>query len=220
MVLAQDLLRANSHLASGNREILDRHGVRALNIIGSPGAGKTALLERTVEALKGRVRLGVIEGDISTTRDAERIAKTGAQVVQVNTGGNCHLNAGMVGQALEKLPLEKIDLLVIENVGNLVCPAAFDLGEDLKAVVLSVAEGDDKPEKYPATFLACGAAVITKTDLLGHTDFDLKRCVEEIRAVNGNIIIFSTSSRTGEGFDEWCAWLEDFALKGRMGRGE
>lgn len=220
MVVAEDLLRANSHLASGNREILDRQGVRAINIIGSPGAGKTALLERTVEALKGRVRLGVIEGDIITTRDADRIAKTGAEVVQINTGGNCHLNAAMVGQALEKLPLEKIDLLVIENVGNLVCPAAFDLGEDLKAVVLSVAEGDDKPAKYPATFLACRAAVITKTDLMGHTDFNLNRCVDEIRSINGNIAVFSTSSRTGEGLAEWCGWIENFALKGRMGRGE
>lgn len=213
VLLAEDLLKANRHLASDNRALIDGHGIKCVNIIASPGAGKTTLLECTIRALKGRVRVGVVEGDICTARDADRIAKTGAQVVQVNTGGNCHLSAAMVGSALKELALEKIDLLLIENVGNLVCPASFDLGEHVKAVVLSAAEGDDKPAKYPGTFLACGVAVISKTDLIPHTDFNLQRCLEEIHAINGGIKTFSTSSRTGEGIGEWSRWLEDLAAR-------
>ncbi|MHB8157067.1 MAG: hydrogenase nickel incorporation protein HypB [Desulfocucumaceae bacterium] len=213
VLLAEELLKVNNHLASDNRLLLESHGIKCVNIIASPGAGKTTLLEKTIRALEGRIRVGIVEGDLSTARDAERIAKTGAHVVQINTGGNCHLSAAMVGSALKELPLEDIDLLLIENVGNLVCPASFDLGEHLKAVVLSVAEGDDKPAKYPGTFLACEVAVISKTDLIPHTDFNLQLCLEEIRSINGGIITFCTSSRTGEGIGQWSQWLVDLTAR-------
>jgi len=213
VLLAEDLMKVNNHLASENRALLESYGIKCVNIIASPGAGKTTLLEKTIFDLKGRIRVGIVEGDLSTARDAERIAKTGAHVVQINTGGNCHLSANMVAGALKELPLEDIDLLLIENVGNLVCPASFDLGEHLKAVVLSVAEGDDKPAKYPGTFLACEAAVISKTDLIPYTDFDLQQCLEEIRSINSGIKTFSTSSRTGEGIDAWSQWLENLTAR-------
>lgn len=211
VILAEDLLRQNSCTASDNRSLLERFGVRAVNLISSPGAGKTSLLEKTILSLKSNIRIGVVEGDITTSRDAERIAGTGVPVVQVNTGGMCHLNAAMTGSAMQKLPLEKLDLVFIENVGNLVCPAAFELGEHIKAVLLSVTEGDDKPAKYPGTFLASGVALITKTDLIPHTDFDLEQCTSEIRELNSSINIFTTSVRTGEGIPRWCRWLESFA---------
>jgi len=198
-----------------NAALFREHRLTAVNLLSSPGSGKTTLLEKTIERLKGGLTVGVVEGDICTAKDAGRIAATGAAVVQINTGGTCHLHAGMVARALEELPLNELDLLFIENVGNLVCPASFDLGEDCKVVLLSVSEGVDKPAKYPLAFERAGAAVITKVDLLPYTDFDLDGCLAELRAVNPALEIFITSARTGRGIEDWCRWLHELVRAGR-----
>ncbi|MBV1726568.1 MAG: hydrogenase nickel incorporation protein HypB [Eubacteriales bacterium] len=205
--MAQRILRANDQVARDNRERLQ--GLTTVNLISSPGAGKTTLLEKTIAALKGEVVISVVEGDIYTTRDAERIAGQGADVVQINTEGLCHLDANMVGRALDQLDLAATDLVVIENVGNLVCPAEFDLGEDYKVAVLSVTEGGDKPAKYPLVFRQSHAAVINKSDLIPYTDFNLETVTEEIMTINPDLEIFVISARTGEGLEKWCAWLRD-----------
>ncbi len=217
VVMAQKILRANEQVARENRERL-KH-LPTVNLISSPGAGKTTLLERTIQALRGEVNVGVIEGDIYTTRDAERIAGQGAAVVQVNTAGLCHLDANMVGRALDQLDLAGLDLLFIENVGNLVCPAEFDLGEDYKVALLSVAEGGDKPVKYPLVFRESQAVVINKSDLLAYTDFDINKVQEEIRTINPDILIFVTSAATGEGTEGWYAWLREIVRKKRSATG-
>ncbi|MHB8182277.1 MAG: hydrogenase nickel incorporation protein HypB [Candidatus Desulforudaceae bacterium] len=206
-MMAQRILRANDQVARDNRERLQ--GLTTVNLISSPGAGKTTLLEKTIAALKGEVVISVVEGDIYTTRDAERIAGQGADVVQINTEGLCHLDANMVGRALDQLDLAATDLVVIENVGNLVCPAEFDLGEDYKVAVLSVTEGGDKPAKYPLVFRQSHAAVINKSDLIPYTDFNLETVTEEIMTINPDLEIFVISARTGEGLEKWCAWLRD-----------
>lgn len=208
VILARDLLRANTGLGRENRLLLDENGLAAINLISSPGAGKTTLLEQTIARLKGKVAVGVIEGDLYTARDAGRISALGAEAVQINTGGTCHLNAAMVARALEELPLDSLDLLFIENVGNLVCPAAFYLGEHCKAALLSVAEGSDKPAKYPEVFREAQVAVITKSDLLPYTDFDLAACTAELKDLNPELNIFVLSARTGDGMDGWLAWLK------------
>ncbi|MDP3050677.1 MAG: hydrogenase nickel incorporation protein HypB [Eubacteriales bacterium] len=207
VVMAQRILRATDQVARDNRERLQ--GLTTVNLISSPGAGKTTLLEKTIAALKGEVVISVVEGDIYTTRDAERIAGQGADVVQINTEGLCHLDANMVGRALDQLDLAATDLVVIENVGNLVCPAEFDLGEDYKVAVLSVTEGGDKPAKYPLVFRQSHAAVINKSDLIPYTDFNLETVTEEIMTINPDLEIFVISARTGEGLEKWCAWLRD-----------
>ncbi|KKM09574.1 hydantoin utilization protein A [Clostridiales bacterium PH28_bin88] len=213
--LAEQLQKANRAVASDNRRLLAAHGVTAINIIGGPGAGKTTLLEKTLERLAGRVKVGVIEGDIYTTRDAERLDRPGVEVIQINTRGACHLDANMVGQVLGELALPDLDLLFIENVGNLVCPAEFDLGEDCKVAVLSVAEGGDKPAKYPLVFHEATAAVLTKSDLLPYTDFRPEQVTEEILGINPELDMFLLSARSGEGIDRWCDWLErQLARKG------
>ncbi|MGQ9824359.1 MAG: hydrogenase nickel incorporation protein HypB [Desulfotomaculales bacterium] len=208
VILARDLLSANAGLAVENRRMCDGRRVAVVNLIGSPGAGKTTLLEKTLCMLKGGLRAGVIEGDVATARDAKRIAALGVPVVQINTGGLCHLDARMVSRALAELPLAGLDLLFIENVGNLVCPASFDLGEHRKAVVLSVAEGSDKPAKYPAVFREAQAVVVSKTDLLPHTDFDLRDCLAGLREAGGEPSFFALSAKTGEGLAAWVEWLE------------
>lgn len=207
VVLAQRILRANDLVAKENRERLQN--LLTINLISSPGAGKTTLLEKTIAALKDEMVIGVVEGDIYTTRDAERIAGQGVDVVQVNTEGLCHLDANMVGRSLDQMDVEATDLMVIENVGNLVCPADFDLGEDYKVAVLSVAEGSDKPAKYPAVFRLSHAAVINKSDLIPHTDFDLEMVMAEMKEINPDLEIFVTSAVTGEGVEKWCAWLKE-----------
>lgn len=217
VVMAQKILRANEQVARENRERLNR--LPTVNLISSPGAGKTTLLEKTIQGLRGEFNIGVVEGDIYTTRDAERIAGQGAEVVQVNTAGLCHLDANMVGRALDQLELDGLDLLFIENVGNLVCPAEFDLGEDHKVALLSVAEGGDKPEKYPLVFRESQAVVINKSDLLSYTDFDMNKVREEIRTINPDTIIFVTSATTGEGLEAWCAWLRDIVRRKRSATG-
>jgi hydrogenase nickel incorporation protein HypB len=208
--VVERVLRANDALAEELRARLDGAGVLAVNVIGAPGSGKTALLERTVADLHPRVAIGVIEGDIATTRDAERLAAYGVRAVQIETrlvGNACHLDAHLVRTALPHLPVEQLQLLLIENVGNLVCPTAYDLGEHLRVVVTSVPEGDDKPRKYPATFARADAVVLNKIDLLPYTDFSVEAFVQGLRQVS-QTPVFALSARTGEGVSAWTAWLE------------
>jgi hydrogenase nickel incorporation protein HypB len=178
-----------------------------MNLMSSPGAGKTSLLERTIQALKDEFRVGVIEGDIQSTYDAERIGRTGAPVVQINTGGACHLDSNMIQEALRNLDIKTLDLLFIENVGNLVCPAEFNLGEDFKAMILSVAEGDDKPLKYPLMFHESSLLLINKIDLLPFCDCNPSLIEERALQINPRLTIFRVSCRTGEGLDQWTDWL-------------
>ncbi|MEW6726277.1 hydrogenase nickel incorporation protein HypB [Desulforudis sp. 1088] len=215
VVMAQRILRANDQVAKENRERLA--SLLTLNLISSPGAGKTTLLEKTIVGLRGQVNIGVIEGDIYTTRDAERIAGQGADVVQVNTSGLCHLDANMIGRALNELDLQNLDLVVIENVGNLVCPAEFDLGEDFKVALLSVAEGGDKPAKYPLVFRQSQAVIINKIDLLPFSDFDLAAVTEEIKTINPELQFFVLSARTGEGMEAWLEWLRKKVRQKKQG---
>ncbi len=208
VILAKSILKANDDVAKRNRETLDRCKVKAVNLISSPGAGKTTLLEKVLELCKGKAAVGVIEGDIATTRDAERIAAKSVPVVQINTQGACHLDARMVEKALLELPLEQLDLVVIENVGNLVCPASFDLGDHEKIALLSVTEGDDKAAKYPRVFDAATAVIITKADLLPYTDFDLDSCVKELLQIKPQLKVFVTSAKAGSGLVELVNWLQ------------
>ena len=208
MDLLQGLLTENDRLAHHNREHLDRHGVLAINLMSSPGAGKTSLIEATLEILDGRFRVAVIEGDLETENDAERIRAHGVQAVQITTGSACHLDAHMVHEALHRLPLAELDLVFIENVGNLVCPAAFDLGQHRNVVLLSVTEGDDKPAKYPVMFRAADLVLLTKTDLLGVLDdFDPTRAEMALRQVAGRADLLHVSARRGTGLDAWAGWL-------------
>lgn len=200
---------ANEKIAAENREIFAKHKVFAVNLMASPGAGKTSLIEGTITGLGGRLRIGVIEGDIASSVDSERLKGHGIQVVQINTGGACHLDANMIGQALEHLDLSTLDLLIIENVGNLVCPAEFKLGEGLRAMILSVAEGHDKPLKYPLMFSDSQVLVVNKTDLMGLSDFDMEDLRATVKRMNPGITIFELSCRTGEGLESWINWLYD-----------
>jgi hydrogenase nickel incorporation protein HypB len=206
--IERDILSKNDTYAQANRERLARAGCFALNIVSSPGSGKTTLLCRTIEALKDRFPIVVIEGDQQTSNDAERIRATGVKAVQVNTGKGCHLDAHMVGHALDALSLQPGGLLFIENVGNLVCPAAFDLGEAHKVVVLSVTEGEDKPLKYPQMFAAADLMLLNKADLLPHLDFDVAACMAAALRVNPRLQILPLSARTGAGLEAFTAWIE------------
>ena len=208
--IAEDALDANTTIAHANRADFDRDGVAVVNLMSAPGAGKTTLLERSL-ADRGEVRVGVLEGDVQGSLDADRLSALHIPVVQLNTdggfGGECHLDANMVRSALPDLELSEIDLLVIENVGNLVCPAEFRVGEDAKAMVCSVTEGEDKPLKYPLMFRTCEVVVVNKIDLLQHLDFDLELLLHNIDAVNPDARVIQTSARTGEGVDEFREWL-------------
>ncbi|MBM3469306.1 MAG: hydrogenase nickel incorporation protein HypB [Armatimonadetes bacterium] len=208
--VVERILRANDALAAEVRGLLDRAGITAVNLIGSPGSGKTSLLERTAALLHPRLRLGVIEGDIATTRDAERVARCGIPAVQIETrlvGNACHLDASMVQTALGRLPLADVQVLFIENVGNLVCPAAYDVGEHLRVVVASVPEGDDKVYKYPSTFSRADAVVLNKIDLVAATEFSLEVFTAGLREVTA-APLFPVSARTGEGVADWITWIE------------
>jgi len=207
VTIAQNILAANDTIAGEIQQNLSAHGIRTLNIMSSPGAGKTTLLERTIERLRGRLSIGVIEGDVETTADAERIEAAGAQTVQINTRGACHLEAHMIRDALAQIEVASLDLLVIENIGNLVCPAAWNLGEDTRVVVVSTTEGDDKPAKYPQMFAASEVMVVNKLDLLPYVDYDLQKVKRQALAINPHLRIFELSCRTGEGLDTWCEWL-------------
>lgn len=202
-----DILAKNNDFAARNRRWFAAHGVQALNLVSSPGSGKTTLLCTTIRRLAGERALAVIEGDQQTANDAERIRATGAPAVQINTGKGCHLDADMIARALPRLPLDPGTLLFIENVGNLVCPAAFDLGEAAKVAILSVTEGEDKPLKYPDIFAAASLVLLNKSDLLPHLDFDLEYALDCLRRVNPRAPVLSVSAKTGEGLDAWLAWL-------------
>ncbi|GIV16506.1 MAG: hydrogenase accessory protein HypB [Armatimonadota bacterium] len=201
------IMEANEQHAETVRQRLREAGVVALNLISAPGSGKTSLIESAIRELKGRVRIGVIEGDPDTTRDAERIARLDVPVVQINTEGGCHLEATMVLRALEEIHIDGLQLLFIENVGNLVCPVVFDLGETYRVAVVSAAEGHDKPAKYPALFRTAQVTVLNKVDLIPYLDFDEEQFTSDVRRLNPEIPILRVSCRTGEGVREWVEWL-------------
>jgi len=209
--VVERFMRANDQVAMQNRQLLAERGVVAINIMASPGAGKTSLLMRTVEATRGRARIGAIEGDTASQVDADKVATTGIPVIQVNTGGGCHLDAPMIRTALQELPLDELDLLLIENVGNLVCPAGFDLGETAKVVITSVPEGDDNPYKYPGMFMIANAVLVNKIDLLPYLDFDVAAFHQLVESVNPRARIIDISCTTGEGFADWIDWLLELA---------
>jgi hydrogenase nickel incorporation protein HypB len=212
--VVEDALDANNTIARANREDFDRAGVTVVNLMSAPGAGKTTLLERVLSGLDG-VRAGVLEGDVQGSLDADRLASLHVPVVQLNTGsgfgGECHLDANMVRSALPALPLDDLDLLIVENVGNLVCPAEFRIGEDHRVMVSSVTEGEDKPLKYPLMFRACELVVVNKIDLLHHLDFDLDKFLARLEAVHPGVEHLMVSARTGDGVDAWRAWLHERA---------
>ena len=202
-----DILEANDRIAAGNRETFDKHGNLVINLMSSPGAGKTTLLERTAEALEGKLRLGVIAGDIETTIDSERLESFQLSVVQLTTGSPCHLDANMIASALPHLDLSQIDILIIENVGNLVCPAEFKVGEDYKVVMLSVPEGHEKPLKYPLMFRESALLLINKIDLLQYTNFNLEEARANATKVNPDLEIMEMSCTAGQGIEPWISWL-------------
>jgi hydrogenase nickel incorporation protein HypB len=214
--VVEDALDANNTIARANRDDFDRAGVTVVNLMSAPGAGKTTLLERIVRDLDG-VRVGVLEGDVEGSMDADRLASLHVPVAQLNTasgfGGECHLDANMVRSALPELPLDEVDLLVIENVGNLVCPAEFRVGENLRAMVCSVTEGEDKPLKYPLMFRACDLVVVNKIDLLPHLEFDLEKLLANVQAAHPGVATVTVSARTGEGLDAVREWFTDAAVR-------
>lgn len=206
--MVKKILEANDRIAEENRRTLKDAGVLAVNLMSAPGAGKTTLLAKTIPVLAGRLRFGVIEGDIQGTYDAEVIAALGVPVIQINTEGACHLDANMISDILPEMPLADIDVLVIENVGNLVCPAEFDVGEEAKVMLLSVTEGHDKPLKYPLMFQKSEALILNKIDLLPHIDVDMEKIRRDALALNPKLKIFEISCRSGEGMDAWITWLQ------------
>jgi len=213
VTIAQNILAANDTIAQEIQRSLVVCGIRTINIMSSPGAGKTTLLERTIERLRGQLGIGVIEGDVETSADAERIEAAGAETVQINTRGACHLEAHMIRDALAEIELARIELLFVENIGNLVCPAAWNLGEDTRVVVVSTTEGDDKPAKYPQMFAASEVMIVNKLDLLPYVDYDVEKVKRHALAINPHLRIFEMSCRTGAGLDAWCDWLLNFAAE-------
>lgn len=205
--IVEGILSANDEIALQNKQMLDEYGIYALNIMAAPGGGKTSLILRTIDALQHRLRIGVIEGDVASTVDADRVATKTVPVVQINTGGQCHLDAPMLRRALGQLPLAELDIVLIENVGNLICPVEFKLGEDLKVMITSVPEGDDKPYKYPNIFVAVDAVVINKVDLLPYVQFDIGAFCKLVMSMNPDVQIFEVSCETGQGIEDWAEWV-------------
>ncbi|MGC2061360.1 MAG: hydrogenase nickel incorporation protein HypB [Thermodesulfovibrionales bacterium] len=210
--VATKILEANDRIALENRRLFDKAGVFVINLMSAPGAGKTSLLEKTLEQ-KTDMKIGVIEGDIAGTDDAERVERLGAPVVQINTGGACHLDANMIYEVLGELPLNTLDILVIENVGNLVCPAEFKVGENMKVMLLSITEGHDKPLKYPLMFQESSALVLNKVDLVPYTNVDMEKIRKDALSLNSGLKIFEVSCRTGEGIADWITWLKEVSKK-------
>lgn len=208
ILIQKDILKDNDNIASKNREILNSKGVFTVNLLGSPGSGKTSVLELIIKNIKEKVNMAVIEGDLYTTKDAQRIENHNINVIQVNTGGACHLDASMIEQALKHINLNNLEFLVIENVGNLVCPASYDLSEDMKITVMSVTEGNDKPLKYPSMFQRSSVVILNKIDIIDYTDFSIDDFYRDIKALNENIKIFKVSCTTEEGIDELSEYLE------------
>lgn len=205
--VVRNILEANEQMAAENRRLFDEHHLLVINLMSSPGAGKTSLLEKTIDGLKDRVRIGVIEGDIQSDQDAQRIARKGITAVQINTDGACHLDGNMIRETLKEFNLKTIDLLFIENVGNLVCPAEFSLGENFKAMILSVAEGDDKPAKYPLMFRQSMVLLINKIDLLPYVNCSIEKIRKEALRINPQLTIFDISCQSDQGLDAWFNWL-------------
>ncbi len=214
LTVKQDILGANDENAKANRERVDKHHVVMMNVMSSPGAGKTTLITQTINKFKERIRIAVVEGDIASTIDADKISKLGIPVVQINTAGTCHLDANMVRKALDSLSLAEIDVIIIENVGNLICTAEFALGAHKKVILLSVPEGDDKPHKYPLMFTEADVVLVNKTDVMPYFDFDEAAFVKAVNGLNPSVKIFPVSAKTGEGLDAWFAWFED-AIAGK-----
>ncbi|MBS3783044.1 MAG: hydrogenase nickel incorporation protein HypB [Anaerolineae bacterium] len=207
--VVENILSANDRLAASNREQLDAAGVFAINLMASPGAGKTSLITRTVGALRDDLSIGAVDGDIATTLDADRIAASGIPAVQINTGGACHLDAVMLQEALPQFPLEELDLLIVENVGNLVCPASFDLGVHRNVLIASVPEGDDKPYKYPVMYRGVSVVLLNKIDVLDAFEFDVDYFRRGVEALNPGLTFLPLSCKTGEGLEAWLAWLRE-----------
>ena len=211
-----NILKANDELTAINREKLDEKNIYVINLMSSPGSGKTSILEKIITRLRSKLKIAVIEGDLYTTMDAQRIESKGVPVVQINTGGACHLDAYMIRDALSGLDLEGLELLVVENVGNLVCPAEFEIGENIKITVLSTTEGNDKPLKYPLAFEKSGAVILNKIDLLPYTNFDKQRFYEDVRSINDSLVFFETSCTKDQGLDELCDWIRKQVKEKRM----
>ena len=209
VAVVRNILEANERIAEQNRALFQEHRLLVINLMSSPGAGKTTLLEKTIDALKGDLRIGVIEGDIQSTSDAERIARKGVPAVQINTGGACHLDGNMIRETFREFDFSRLDLLVVENVGNLVCPAEFKVGEDFKVMILSVAEGDDKPAKYPLMFHESKVLLINKIDLLPYVDCRVDRIIKDSLNINPELVLFQVSCKTGEGLEAWTRWLRE-----------
>ena len=207
--VVKNVLDANDRIAAQNRELFDKNKVYVINLMSSPGAGKTSLVERTILALRNKYRIGVIEGDIQDTYDADRIAKLDIPVVQINTGGACHIDGNMIREALPAFDLSKTDLLIVENVGNLVCPAEFKIGENVKIMLLSTPEGADKPAKYPLMFQESAALLINKIDLMPYVDFDLEKAKHDALSLHKDLKIFEVSCKAATGLDAWIAWLTE-----------
>lgn len=205
--VVKKVLDANDRIAEENRRLFDQHKIFVINLMSSPGAGKTSLVEQTIKAIKNKYKIAVIEGDIQDTYDADRIAKLKIPVVQINTGGACHIDGNMIREAFPAFDFNKIDLLIVENVGNLVCPAEFKIGENIKVMLLSTPEGADKPAKYPLMFQESAALLINKMDLISHVDFDLKKARRDSLALNKKLKIFEVSCKTAEGLNGWIEWL-------------
>ena len=218
--VVDQIMSANDTLAAANRARLDAAGVYALNLMASPGAGKTSLITRTVAALKDELRIGAVDGDLATTIDADRVAALGVPAVQITTGGGCHLDAALIQGALSQLPLADLDLLIVENVGNLVCPAAFQLGTHLDVLIASVPEGDDKPYKYPPMYQGMHALVLNKIDVLPYFDFDLDYFRRGVEILNPGVAFFPLSCKTGEGLATWLDWLREQVRANRAARGD
>ncbi len=215
----EEILGANERLASENRVRLEAAGIFSFNLMASPGAGKTSLVERTVETLAAQMRIGVVDGDIATSLDADRAAAAGAAAIQINTGGQCHLDAQMLRGALDRLDLKALDLLIVENVGNLICPASFPLGTHTSVLVASVPEGDDKPYKYPGSYRGIGVLVVNKIDLLPYVPFQMERFTQGVEMLNPGVLTFRLSCRTGEGLGAWLDWVQRAVEAQRQKRG-
>lgn len=215
--LVKNILEVNDRIAQENRSLFDEKALTVVNLMSSPGAGKTSLLEKTIDALKDEIRIGVIEGDVQSSHDAERIAEKDIPVVQINTGGACHLDGNMIRETFKEFDFDHLDLLVVENVGNLVCPAEFKVGEDFKAMILSVPEGDDKPAKYPLMFHESTVLLINKIDLLPYLDVSIDNIKKEALKVNPDLTLFDISCKTGEGLEAWYAWLKEKIKKRSTG---
>jgi len=205
----QDILGANEAIARKNQDRLNKHGILAINVMSSPGAGKTSLILQTIKGLKQQAKIAVIEGDVASSLDADKVHQQGVPVVQINTDGGCHLDANMMDKALDNLPLEDVDLILIENVGNLICPAGFALGEHRRVMLLSLPEGDDKPYKYPPMFTGVDAVLLNKIDLSPYLDFDVDNFCKVVTGLNPKVKIFQVSCKTGEGIEQWLSWLLD-----------